>query len=134
MITSSSGVGTTGTSESTATDGRATLGKDDFLALLVAQLRYQDPLSPLENAQFIEQMTSFSAVEQLTNLREATERLAFGQSVGQATAMIGRSVTHETESGTATGTVQRIEVDAGVVRLRLDDGTAVDLTSVREVG
>ncbi len=44
------------------------LGKDDFLKLLVMQLRFQDPLSPMKGTEFAAQLAQFSSVEQLSNM------------------------------------------------------------------
>ena len=46
------------------------LGKDDFLRILITQLRYQDPLSPMEDTDFIAQMAQFSTLEQMKNLSQ----------------------------------------------------------------
>ncbi len=51
--------------------GNATLGRDEFLLLLVAQLRNQDPTSPQEGHEFAAQLAQFSSVEQLTNIGTA---------------------------------------------------------------
>ena len=51
--------------------GSAALGRDEFLQLLVAQLRNQDPTSPQEGHEFAAQLAQFSSVEQLTNIGTA---------------------------------------------------------------
>ncbi|MHB8170474.1 MAG: flagellar hook capping FlgD N-terminal domain-containing protein [Thermincolia bacterium] len=72
--------------------GSQSLGKDDFLKLLVAQLKYQDPLKPLEDKEFIAQMAQFSSLEQMQNLGKLQVNLIRESVVGQAINLIGRTV------------------------------------------
>jgi len=72
-----------------------TLGQDAFLQLLVTQLRYQDPLSPMENEAFIAQLAQFSSLEQMQQLNtnvETSIQLDQSQANSAATYMIGKEV------------------------------------------
>ena len=76
-----------------------TLGKDAFLKLLVTQMRYQDPLDPQDNSQYLSQLAQFSALEQMTNVSKGLENVSkivdnINSSVliGQLSNMIGQPV------------------------------------------
>lgn len=77
----------------------ANLGKEDFLHLLTVQLRYQDPLNPMENTDFIAQMAQFSSLEQLQNMNQSLEKGLGSEAQLQdafrnnlATSLVGRTV------------------------------------------
>ena len=82
------------------------LGKDDFLKLLIAQLSNQDPTSPIENTEFIAQMAQFSSLEQMTNMSAEFTKLAGVFRVSEASSMLGKTVTLNVGDTTATGVVQ----------------------------
>lgn len=72
-----------GASTNTAATGQPDRGvntdKEAFLKLLVAQVKQQDPLSPQDSSQYVEQLTQFSTLEQLMSLNSGVETLALGQ-------------------------------------------------------
>ena len=78
-----------------AATGDSTLGKDDFLQILVAQLQAQDPLAPMEGQEFASQLAQFSSLEQLTNVNdnlEASQAFDVAMSNNSAIALIGKNV------------------------------------------
>jgi flagellar basal-body rod modification protein FlgD len=80
-----------------ARKAQGALGKDDFLKLLVAQLRNQDPQSPASPDQMAAQLAQFSSVEQLQNISETLEAQKLSQN----------SLLNEVASSAATGNIGR---------------------------
>ena len=74
-------VTSTSTSNSQATTGtkKNTLTQQDFLNLFTAQLKYQNPLEPLDNAQMATQMAQFNTVDALARMNETMTQLAANQ-------------------------------------------------------
>lgn len=73
-----------------------TMGKDDFLKLLVAQMQAQDPLDPMDSADFSAQLAQFSALEQMTNVNTNLESLILQQANvnnNMAINLIGKTIT-----------------------------------------
>ncbi|MCA9730159.1 MAG: hypothetical protein KC729_20915, partial [Candidatus Eisenbacteria bacterium] len=71
------------------------VSRDAFLQLLITQMRYQDPLSPMDNEAFLAQLAQFSSLEQMQQLNENfTNSMALAQSEANssATGLIGRYV------------------------------------------
>ncbi len=92
-------------------EGRKTqqsLGKDDFLKLLIAQLSNQDPTSPMENTQFIAQMAQFSSLEQMTNMNAEFSKLNTTLTSNSAMGTLGKTVDLDLNGVTTTGVVTAI--------------------------
>ncbi|HEX2954017.1 MAG TPA: flagellar hook capping FlgD N-terminal domain-containing protein [Bacillota bacterium] len=103
--------------------GTDKLGKDDFLRLLVTQLKNQDPLKPMDNTEFISQMAQFSSLEQMQNLYRVGE-------LQQATTMIGKYIKAETYETAGLpelvyGKVNGVRTSSGTTYLELDGGREV---------
>ena len=84
------------------------LGRDDFLKLLITQLSYQDPTAPMEDKEFIAQMAQFSSLEQMTNMAGDFSRLAEIITGNEAASAIGKSVEILEGENTVQGTVKAV--------------------------
>ena len=142
MSNTVSGTSSTSTSASTTSttqvNSNATLGKDDFIKLLVAQMQNQDPMNPTDSTQSIAQMAQFSSLEQMTNISTSMDSLNKSMTnfmqqsaLTQGSAMIGKSVSGVDTDGATTieGTVEAVKWLDGDPKLqvRKADGTLVDL-------
>src|SRR3954447_20696836 len=130
----------TSTTETTATagaqraTGNATLGKDDFLKLLVAQLQHQDPMNPTDNNEFMSQMTSYSTLEQVTNLAKSNAEMASTLTMGQSLGLLGKTVTYVGADKVAhTGVVEKVVTDGGVATLTVGGVEGIEPATVSEV-
>src|SRR5580765_5668840 len=102
------------------------LNKDDFLRLLVTQLKYQDPLSPTDNQQFMAQMAQFSTVEGINNVESSLASL-------QGVSLIGRQVTYTADDGTEqTGVATAIAMSGSSTTVHVG-AAEVDLAKITSV-
>ncbi len=110
MITAVSQAGATqGSSAETVIP--AQLDRDAFLKLLITQLRNQDPLSPMEDKEFIAQLAQFSSLEQMQAVNRNLDVFIRGQVAFQAVGLIGRTVeAADPETGEmVTGAVESVQ-------------------------
>ena len=97
----------------------STLGKDAFLQLLVTQMKYQDPLNPSTDTEYIAQLAQFSQLEQLQNLNAT-------YSNNQAMTLVGKLVTVQTtdslgNSKYVSGFVDYVTMVNGTAKLCIED-------------
>lgn len=120
------------------------LGKDDFLKLLLTQLQNQDPSSPMDNTEFISQMATFSSLEQLVNIgTKLDDMMELNQqsSLMNYNSFIGKEVTwHKLDEGNedlaieeGSGIVDTIQFKEGSVYLILEDGTKLEPANISEL-
>lgn len=106
------------TASAAAAKTKAQLGQDDFMKILVAQLRNQDPLTPMEDKDFIAQMAQFSTLEEI-------ESLNTGSVFSNACSLVGKEVYSTVDNGDGTtqgifGTVQSVQTISGMPYLDID--------------
>jgi len=101
--TGTTGTGSTGSTGSTPATNGTTLGGTDFLTLMLAQLKNQDPTSPVDSNTFLQQLASLSEVQGITALNTSFSSLSNSLSSGQAlqaSSLLGHQAL--VASGTAT--------------------------------
>jgi len=125
------------------TSSASSLGKEDFLTLLVAQLENQDPLDPQDNTEFVSQMAQFSALEQQITTNENLETLiSSNQSIQQLSAfnLLGQTVVAEQDTFTlGSDSVElgfNLEQSAELVNLAIldEDNNVVASLDVEDPG
>jgi flagellar basal-body rod modification protein FlgD len=112
--------------------------KDMFMKLLIAQLKNQDPSSPMDQKDMMAQMAQFSQVEQAANMVKAVEQLSYNTTVSQSVSLIGHDVGYEKKAADGTTSIVTSKVTSitntnNVLRLLLENGDKIDPTDVTQV-
>ncbi len=115
-------------------NGSTSLTSDQFMKLLLTQIKNQDPLSPISDADFAAQLAQFSSLEGINQLNANFSDMLFLQQLTQGANLVGRNVTYQPATGSTTksGVVQSVNVQNGKLQL-LVNGTPIPLSSVRSV-
>lgn len=119
------------------------LGKEEFLKILMTQLQNQDPLSPMDDKEFISQMATFSSLEQMMNISKSVDTLVQSQLVSpviQYSHMIGKDVSYQAydkETGkkldVETSRVKAVSQQDGWAILKLENGEEVYADAILQV-
>jgi flagellar basal-body rod modification protein FlgD len=132
--TGSSGVATDANGNP-VTNPSTQLDENSFLKLLVAQLQYQDPLSPTDSQAFVQEQAQFSQVEGILNLQKSVQSLIATTQLSQDIDMIGKQVSFANADGsTSHGVVSGVSTASdGTISLTIG-GNAVDPSTVTAIG
>ena len=87
-----------------------TLGKDDFLRILLTQLTHQDPTAPLEDKEFVAQMAQFSTLEQMTNMSAELAKVFTVMAKNQAIGLLGKMLRSPWETVKYLGGLRKSQV------------------------
>ncbi|HEX4438285.1 MAG TPA: flagellar hook capping FlgD N-terminal domain-containing protein [Solirubrobacteraceae bacterium] len=118
---------TGGQSEPAVSNPNGTLGQNDFLKLMIAQLQAQDPLNPGNTNEFVSELAQMTQVEQTTNLANASE-------LSGAVQLIGRTVNYASQSGEGgTGKVTSVQSSSAGTTVTVEGVSGISLAAITEV-
>ena len=126
-----SNVNADGTVNASATQS---VTQNQFLQLLISEMKNQDPTQPTDETQTLSQLAQFSSLEQMTNLNQTmTQGNAYSQ-ISQSAALIGKTVTTSGNSTTAgvSGVVSAVTINSGKTYLTVG-GQSVDASTVTQI-
>lgn len=109
------------------------MGKEDFLKLFTNQLKFQDPLKPMESTEFTAQLAQFSSLEQLFNISNSFEQMLSSQGSmnnGMAVGFIGKTVV--AQDG-VSGKVIGVEFNNNIAQVVLESGQKYTIAQISKI-
>ena len=108
--------------------------RTDYLNLLITQLRYQNPLEPMDNNEMSMQLAQLSQLEQLENMSSTFQGVLLAEQTSQASGLLGKEVTFylSDEKSQSSGVVDGVDIYDGEVRLTVGNHT-IDIGDVQTI-
>jgi flagellar basal-body rod modification protein FlgD len=128
LSTTGSTLSTQGT---TVTNQANNLGENDFLTLMMDQLKAQDPLNPSDPSQYMSELAQFSSLQTEQNIASSTASSASQQSTAAALGLLGHTVSYTDSSGVLqSGTVSKVDFTSSGPSLTIGSTTGITLSAV----
>lgn len=129
-----SSTSTNGSQVSSASDAFSSLTSGDFMKIIFTELTNQDPLSPSETKDILEQISTIRAIESDIDLGERLETMARQNEITSSSSLVGKFVTGKTSAGAETaGYVDSVSITRDGPVLNLSSNTRVALKNLTEV-
>ena len=119
------------TSQQSQASSTSVLDQAQFIQLFVDQLRFQDPLEPVNNREFLAQLATFSNVQQNSENGRQLESIAQVSSVDQSVALLGKTVEVNTTVGIIVGEVKQVNFTNNGPRVTIDPSSGPDVNDIR---
>lgn len=120
---------TQGTTLAPPTNG---LGQNEFLQLMMDQLKSQDPLNPSDPTQYMSELAQFSQLQEQTNIAASEATTASQASTASALALLGRTVSYGDNGSTQSGTVASVQFGSSGPTLTIGAISGIPLSAITE--
>jgi flagellar basal-body rod modification protein FlgD len=112
----------------------ATAGVDtgNFMMMLLAQLKNQNPMEPMKDGEMMGQMAQLNSLQELQMIKQSLQEMALSNQASYAASLIGKTVRAEVGDATIEGQVSGVTVDGSLMRIHIGD-KVVTLDQVREI-
>lgn len=135
MSTVNSTAGSSSSSSTTSGSGDRlnNLGTSDFIKLLVTELQQQDPMSPMDNTQILQQVGQIRSIQSTQQLTDTLNSVLLEQNVATGSNLLNKQIVGLDDSANkVSGVVDRVTIENGTVKLHIGDST-ISLTNVSEI-
>jgi len=131
VTTTTGTTATQGTTGTTFSNPSSNLGENDFLMLMMDQLKNQDPLNPSDPTQYLSELAGFSSLEQQTQIASSTASAATQQDSASALGLLGHTVSYQDSNGvTQSGTVSKVDFTSSGPLLTIGSTSGISLSSI----
>lgn len=112
-----------------------TFDGDAFMKLLMTQLKYQDPMNPMKDQEFMAQLAQMNTLSEIKKLNTNVEALSKAQAIAEGAALLGKEVEALSDGRMVQGVVNQVRVNGTDILVGVGNNTAklADVQSVREV-
>lgn len=109
------------------------LNADQFMNLLLAELKYQDPMEPISNTEMVTQMSQLASLETFNELKASFGEMLKLQQLLNGSTLLGLDVAFDGPAGPAIGRVVSLRNAGDQIKLVLADGTQLGLSQINQV-
>lgn len=112
--------------------GTNSLGYNDFLSLLLAEMKNQDPTQPMDTSQMVSQLATVSQVGQAVQTNTTLTSMLASTTLAQAEQMVGKTLS--SGDGSQVGIVQSVTVNSSGIVANLENGSQIPVSGALTIG